>query len=364
MQKPIVLLAAGICALLASSLILIYILICLFKEILIWRENLTGIKENHYSLNLDEIFIMMCVFLHLFSLGGSSMVEEEQYTWHFFASTLYLIFLYTNLRALLVAENPDHSCKMKEGENTHHSFKNSARYNFDLSENRVSLWTEISRKYFKILCLLVVLICGRILRGWHQGGVNWSHLPDISTWLQKSGVSYIKAFQIASMFLTIILSSFSLLVQSLTSLFLVGILMGYFISGLLILLYVFPTIMASSYLDNSIHKIFYVILLIMVITVLASPWFVSLSYKKTTWTAEFGLKSSVDFITQNVITLGIQNCSYLIGAVFTSSWCLLQLLLQHPFNVMPMSLLLLQLYASCAYFIIDGTFRKQWVEVR
>lgn len=291
------------------------------------------------------------------------MVEEEQYTWHFFASTLYLIFLYTNLRALLVAENPDYSCKMKEGGNSHHSFKNSERYYSDLPDNRASLWTEIGHKQFKILCLLVVLICGRILRGWHQGGVNWSHLPDISTWLQKSGASYIKAFQIASMFLTIILSSFSLLVQSLTSLFLVGILMGYFISGLLILLHGFPTMMASSYLDNSMLKIFYVIHLIMVINVLASPWFVNLSHKKTTRRAEFGLKSSLDCRTGNVVTLGIQNCSYLIGAVFTSSWCFLQLLLQHPFNTMPMSLLLLQLYASSAYFISDGTFRKQWVEV-
>ncbi|PHT25042.1 hypothetical protein CQW23_35308, partial [Capsicum baccatum] len=68
-----------------------------------------------------------------------------------------------------------------------------------------------TNNYIHICSILVILISGRILGGWHQGGVNWTNLPDISKWLEQMGSTYIKLFQLVSVIILINISLVSLM---------------------------------------------------------------------------------------------------------------------------------------------------------
>ncbi|PHT31247.1 hypothetical protein CQW23_27584 [Capsicum baccatum] len=71
-----------------------------------------------------------------------------------------------------------------------------------------------TNNYIHICSILVILISGRILGGWHQGGVNWTNLPDISKWLEQMGSTYIKLFQLVSVIILINISLVSPIVAA------------------------------------------------------------------------------------------------------------------------------------------------------
>ena len=126
--------------------------------------------------HLDEVFILTGIFLYVISLGSSSFVEEEQYTWNFLTSTLYLIFLIKTVQAMLKGSNSVlvHRAEEKRFDGNNFSYASS----YELTPGK--------RDGYKLCTILIVLVAGRVIRVWHQGGINWVHFPDISKLLAQA----------------------------------------------------------------------------------------------------------------------------------------------------------------------------------
>ncbi|KAK1277209.1 hypothetical protein QJS04_geneDACA024820 [Acorus gramineus] len=297
--------------LLVSCMMLLGLLYSLCKDIKL-HLHLPDQNGSDYTWHLDQSFVLVGVIIHVFSLCSSSMVEEEQYTWHFLTSTLYFVFLRATSQAIVL-----------------------------------------------------VLICGRILRAWHQGGVNWSHLPDISKGLESAGTFGIKSLQTVSLILVLYFTSSAFRkVQSRTILARV-VMVSLFVSGFLILVHIMEdTTMIFNCSATSIAQAVYATLGITVIlTSVASPWIIPIHNQKNNQI----IKHKPDFVSskkkESSLLMGIRDSAYLIGVTHTVCWCLLQLLLQQPTNSVPILLLLVQIMASAIYFSDDKSHHAQWIEV-
>lgn len=281
--------------------------------------------------HLDEKFNLAIIFFVVLSMGSSSLIEEEQYIWHFLISTFYLMLLRKSIQP-------------------------GNRYSPVCLTER-----QDKRRPLQIVSIFVVLISGRILRGWHQGGVNWTHLPDISKWLENSGTAYIRSSQLISVFLTITLGFYGLsFVRSKRQVVMVVGLITLF-SGLLILQHMinyqnsseFP---ASSFGATLLVQLIYATLGTSVVGIaIALPWIMPIENPETC-TGHYSCSP------KGILT-GITNSIYVIGLVYVIWWCLLQLLLQKPMNSMVISLLLVQIMGSMNFSLNSDPSLKQWVEV-
>ncbi|KAF6160687.1 hypothetical protein GIB67_019627 [Kingdonia uniflora] len=313
------LLVFGIAAMLVSCVIFLSILFWLCQEERLRQgQSLHELDDFSNKWHLDEIYIFVIILVLVLSLGSSSMVEEEQYIWNFTTSTLYLIFL------------------------------------------RRSIQGDNYKKKNLTFSIIVVLICGRILRGWHQGGVNWVHLPDISKWLEKANPHIISSIQIFSGIFIIILGSFVLYVIQSKRVLVLGVHAAFSVSGFLVLL----SMMEPNYMSTLMPRIIYVILIMTVtIAALVSPWASPNSSEKPLSVKPNSATShSVNVVLKSPI-FGLRETLYLIGWAYTVCWCVLQLLLHQPINAMPIVLILLQIWASIYYFSASELHHKQWVEV-
>ncbi|KAL1206805.1 hypothetical protein V5N11_009204 [Cardamine amara subsp. amara] len=126
-EKPVLLLGLGVSAMLLSCFVCVTLFLSLFKEF--YHEPKDRVCNLSYRLKLEEVFIFALLLILVISMGSSSMVEEEHYIWHFMVSTLHLLLL----------------------------FKTAKSFNFSKGMN------------YKIGSIFSLLICGRLLRGWHQG---------------------------------------------------------------------------------------------------------------------------------------------------------------------------------------------------
>ncbi|XP_076928974.1 GPI ethanolamine phosphate transferase 2 [Bidens hawaiensis] len=282
-DKPIGLLSLGIMAMLLSCVMFLGLLFKLGQDI----------YPNH-KFQLSEALVGCVIVIIVLSMGSSSLVEEEQYLWHFLTSTFFLI--------LLIKSTTGH----------------------------------------QLFLNVVILISGRILKGWHQGGVNWTHLPDISKSLEISGSAYIKLLQIISILLVTSLCLYIL--SSLWSRGSIVILVGlsYLCTGLLVLQYIIMY-QGSEAGNDAVQLIYGFIITSVTVTVIASPWFM--------------------FLQSKDLVLVIKDSLYLSGTTYMFGWCLLQHLLQQPVNSMVISLLLVQVIATIYYASHGGSNVKQWVEI-
>lgn len=288
--------------------------------------------NNMHKWHLDESFIVAIILILILSMGSSSMVEEEQYIWHFMTTSLYFVLLRRTLQSITMGSN--------------------------------FLTSSPSSIYY----IIAVLISGRILRGWHQGGVNWSYLPDISKLLEEAGATYVNSLHLLSLVLIIICLAvlFALRVK-------VRLVM------LLMLIYLFPALMilkqilkyqdeafTSSSVDSTrmIQTIYALIGTSTVGILVAVPWLMPLQDTKT---SRGRLKLANDVLQESRfqhLLCSLGDSIYVIGWCYIFSWCLLQMLLQQPINSVPTALLLLQILASIRYFSEGGLHLKQWVKVR
>ncbi|KAI0507117.1 hypothetical protein KFK09_013235 [Dendrobium nobile] len=351
-DKPIKLILSGVVLLLLSSVLLFYLLLLQFKDHGTERKFGSALKNCSCVWHLDETFVSFGTFLHIFSLGASSMVEEEQYTWHFLSSTMCLILFYMTMLSFLKEQQTVSVEMKKEGKLDLHQSQithiSVAKYTA-----RVILMKPL-HTYFRIYSLLIVLICGRILRGWHQGGVNWAHLPDISKWLEQTSSSCMKAFEITSLLLVMMLSLFALsLLKSRTRYVLIAS-FGIVVLGFLVLLHIIENQPVNR--STSIAQIFYFNFGILVFgTFVLSPWILPLNFQEHSDSHSSALKT-------DGVLMGIQDSLYVVGVIYASSWCILQLLLQQPVNAIPMLLIFVQTMACIIYFSASGHHR-QLVEV-
>lgn len=150
------------------------------------------------SASVEEIFALGGIFIHAFSLASSSLVEEEQYTWHFLLSSLSLAFIRQTLQS-----NPS-SCDSKgqdfemlqpdlllfQGEKDVNGLLKETEGDGLNSDFRTPTESLTHTEFYwtftlEIFPLLLILTTGRLLRAWHRSGVNWTYLPDIAKWLDE-----------------------------------------------------------------------------------------------------------------------------------------------------------------------------------
>ncbi|CAN8287760.1 unnamed protein product [Cochlearia groenlandica] len=295
-EKPVFLLGLGLGAMLLSCFICATIFLSLFKEADHERKDQICSLSNR--LNLEEVFIVSVLLILVTSMGSSSMVEEEHYIWHFMVSTFHLLLLFKIVK--------------------------SSRFSKKLNMLRSN----------KTGSILLLLISGRLLRGWRQGGVNWTYLPDISKWLEQVGSGYVKWIQLISISLVIGLGLFTLFRIGSKRKSVYVLAFGFSTCGLLVLLHALiyqdgMLEVSTGYGATVTAKLIYLLLSVSAIgAALVLPW--SVRKKDRTVLAETG------------------DCMYLIGSGYILCWCLLQLLLQQPTNSGPILLLLIQILAfSC-----------------
>ncbi|KAJ0233400.1 GPI ethanolamine phosphate transferase 2 [Hirschfeldia incana] len=295
-EKPVLLLGLGVSAMLLSCVVCVTLFLSLFKEV--YNGPKDQICSLSYLLNLEGLFILAVLLILVISMGSSSMVEEEHYIWHFMVSTFYLLLLFKTVKS------------------------------FSFSRGLNSLGE------YKIGSILLLLISGRLLRGWHQGGVNWTSFPDISKWLEQAGGSYVKWVQLISSFLVIGLGVFTLFRTGWKRKSVRIQAFGFSICGFLILLHagIYQDGMFEVSTDNGATvtaKVIYLLLSVSAVGgALVLPW--SMQNKDKSFLAVAG------------------DCLYLIGSAYVLCWCLLQLLLQQPINSGSILLLLIQILAvSC-----------------
>lgn len=339
MQKPVGVLALGIVAMLLSCLILLSLILCTCREVYSVQEmQCSQANDGVYELPLEETLVLAVILIFVICMTSSSMVEEEHYIWHYMTSTLYLVLL-RKMAQLLTAD-----CSLLRGQN--------------------------KKCKFQMLSVVMLLVCGRILRGWHQGGVNWAYLPDISKWLEQAGSNHVKAFQLISGVLVISSGLCALSLLKSRKIIVQVVRFSFIASGLLVMLHIIKyqdsTFGSSNYGATLLAQIIYVALgSVTVGTVISLPWLMPI------WTSE--MDSSPSIYSSTLFPSDVQNsypivqvrdALYGIGWTYILCWCLLQLVLQQPINSMPVSLLLVQITASMVYFAYSGLQTKEWVEVR
>lgn len=328
---------------LISCLILLSLFYLICKEL---REreriSLSNFENSTmHTWHLDEAFTFVVVLMLVISMGSSSMVEEEQYIWHFVTSTLILLLLRKAIQSLEVG-------------------RASSLFSLVKGQNRTS--------FFQITSLVLLLISGRILRGWHQGGVNWTNLPDISKWLEQAGGEYIKAVQLVTGILVMILSLISLSALDTNKKIVKVIGFCFLTPGLLVLHHVIKhqssILVPSSYNDTVLIQMIYMVLGFTALgTVVALPWLSSLLASKTCPYYNFHTTTSDPKLQNTSQLVELTNSLFVIGWVYICYWSLLQLVLQQPINSMPILLLLVQVLLSMRYSFYSGPHHKQWVEV-
>ncbi|XP_022564228.1 GPI ethanolamine phosphate transferase 2-like isoform X2 [Brassica napus] len=307
-EKPVFLLGLGVSAMILSCVVCATLFLSLFKEV--YNEPKDQVCSLNYLLNLEEVFILAVLLILVISMGSSSMVEEEHYIWHFMVSTFYLLLLFKTVKS------------------------------FSFSKGLNSLGE------YRIGSIFLLLISGRLLRGWHQGGVNWTYFPDISKWLEQAGGSYVKWIQLISSFLVIGLGLFTLFRTGSNRKSVRIQAFVFSICGFLILLHAWRYKGDMFGTDNGATVTAKVIYLLLSISAgggaLVLPW--SMLNKDKSFLAVAG------------------DCLYLIGSAYVLCWCLLQLLLQQPINSGPILLLLIQILVVSCLSSKDVQV-NEWVEI-
>ncbi|CAA0821025.1 Alkaline-phosphatase-like family protein [Striga hermonthica] len=326
-DKPIHLLALGITAMGLSCLGVMSLLFLYGQEFNFMKnQRLSGSNDDMHKWRLDECFTAGIIFILILSMGSSSMIEEEQYIWYFMTTSLYLIFLRRTIQSI-----------------TEHHASNLT------PERKITSPCNI---YY----IIAVLIIGRILRGWHQGGVNWSYLPDISKLLEQAGTVHIKSMHLLSLVLVVICFAVILKLRVKTR-----------SAALIMLIYLFPSAMILKHIlkcqeafitlsteTTAMIQVIYALIGISTVGMLvAVPWLMPITLSRDV------LQES----QQEVPEAGFRNSLFVIGWCNMFSWCLLQMLLQQPINSIPICLLLVQILISIRYFCEGGLHLKQWVKV-
>lgn len=369
-QKPTNLLLSGVAIMVLSCFLLLNLLFSLVREVGFRQtQSHSHPKGWHYSWHLEEAFAFFGILVHCISLGSSSMVEEEQYTWHFLASTLYLMLLFTEVQSLLNLRGSSSIGVVEDREeNTLHQLWRINSFSGNKFTNHVFALLKNMKYYYQLLSILMVLVCGRILRGWHQGGVNWVDLPDISKWLEQAGVSSIKSLQVISLFFLMVFNSFSIGSMRSKTILVHFVIFSHLVSGLLVCLHIMEkgstSVVPDNHFSTSVAQIFYVVVTVTVlVTGLSSPWILPVCNDHIHSVTK--PKKDSDSINAQIDPrlLGIRGSMYLTGMTYMASWCLLQLLLQQPINSVPAVLTFVQLFVSIVYFSSDRSCHEQWVEV-
>jgi ethanolaminephosphotransferase len=271
-----------------------------------------------------KMIVIGGVCAHALSLGSSSFVEEEQYTWHFLVSTLFVVLLRLSLQ------------KLRENDRDF-----STESSTEMSNNDA---VQIMK-----VCLLLLL--GRILRSWHRSGVNWTHLPDLGKFLESGSPLLVTSIRIVCV-CTVTLASCKLISKSVSKTTRLVVLIGMTSSAGLILLYKRDTSTSQETLWATLtaRTIFRLLGGMSLLTLLAVPWTIPLkSVHNTSSSAGMSRQSAIKDLRHTNLHVEVEGAMDATGNVLVSCWCLLQLLLQQPVNAGPVLLLFLQLLLTLSF---------------
>lgn len=383
-EKPSVLLALGGFLMLGSMVLLLGISFRVCKALSKMSECLAHkIEKQNHTGKLEKLIAIFGICIHVLSLGASSLVEEEQYTWHFLLSTLLITLIHRACQVwnsqpeekieffwsqdpLKLRENFNYQCPNNNMECPNTTSRLNCEHEKSLHDWQLSTC--------QILAIMLVLIAGRLLRSWHQGGVNWVYLPDIAKWLDYSGPHVTKFLQIASV-LSVMLIGFSFfLAVKPRKFFQFFVATNILMCGISILLFILwhqdQNMPSLDYWPTLMARLVYTSIgLTALTTLLVFPWTISLPnssnlvVSKSQKTEVFVGSVSCSGITKNYIEAGTGNCISFVGMVYILCWCLLQLLLQQPVNACPTLILLLQVISMANYFYNARSHHKEWVMV-
>lgn len=383
-EKPSVLLALGGFLMLGSMVLLLGISFRVCKALSKMSECLAHkIEKQNHTGKLEKLIAIFGICIHVLSLGASSLVEEEQYTWHFLLSTLLITLIHRACQVwnsqpeekieffwsqdpLKLRENFNYQCPNNNMECPNTTSRLNCEHEKSLHDRQLSTC--------QILAIMLVLIAGRLLRSWHQGGVNWVYLPDIAKWLDYSGPHVTKFLQIASV-LSVMLIGFSFfLAVKPRKFFQFFVATNILMCGISILLFILwhqdQNMPSLDYWPTLMARLVYTSIgLTALTTLLVFPWTISLPnssnlvVSKSQKTEVFVGSVSCSGITKNYIEAGTGNCISFVGMVYILCWCLLQLLLQQPVNACPTLILLLQVISMANYFYNARSHHKEWVMV-
>ncbi|KAF7130490.1 hypothetical protein RHSIM_Rhsim10G0172300 [Rhododendron simsii] len=341
--KPAGVLIAGVAAMVFSCLVFIGLLFRLDQEVYPCKvRHLSDMKDIVLKCHFDETYVLAIIFILVLSMGSSSMVEEEQYIWHFLTSTFYLVLLRKAVQSLIARTG----------------------------QNLISLIKEQNRSsYIQVSSIILILITGRIMRGWHQGGVNWAHLPDISKWLEQAGRCYVKSIQLVSCVLIMSVGVYSLfsLQSKKYSAMVIGL--TFLVPGSLVMQHIIEyqdtSFAASSSGSNSTVQIIYTLLGVYTLgAFFGVPWLMPVPSPKILSVHTGSLSSNfLADLRMKFLVVGFRDSIYVIGWAYIHYWCLLQLLLQQPSNSMPVLFLLVQILASMYYCSKGGIHLKHFAFV-
>lgn len=213
-----------------------------------------------------------------------------------------------------------------------------------------------------VLAVVVILLCGRVLRAWHRSGVNWAHFPDIAKWLDTVDVQITTALRYAALVFGTAISSLLVLSRQHRLRKLLACCLC--LSAALIFVYVdsesgqVPTLFGSTSYPDQVPTllarfVFGLLGSTAVLAVTLVPWIEPLGGK----TACF--RKWEDFPVETGISSALQST----GRVLISCWCLLQLLLQQSVNAGPVALLVIQLLAAIVFFRKSGNKHGLWFQV-
>lgn len=381
---------------LLSTISLIWVLFYIYKvKALVKHKDQTGFarSKGHKGFTLEKLVAVGGVCIHAGSLASSSMVEEEQYTFHFLVSTLSIALLRRTLQLQVPKEivSTWHLWKQPAVYHSTRDKKVPDRLHQPAPEQEQILGTKTSTEAphsegdsrcsirAQILAIGLVLSAGRLLRAWHRSGVNWTHLPDIAKWLDEANSKIPLTIRYTALCFVAILGSLTILLPSPEELLRRWMVLCMSISAALIFMYVKSTTTgrtanADTVANLAARTVFGVLGGTSLLAFIAFPWVVPLPQRSFN-TEEKSVssrdeKKSTDIRAKfddsgedSALETGIQSAIESVGRVLISCWCLLQLLLQQSVNAGPIALLMVQLLAILTFFRRRGTQHDSWLPV-
>lgn len=344
---------------LLSPILLFWTLLVLYKA----KSRRTGAKTNSSSFgdfSFQKLIAVGGVCIHAGSLASSSFVEEEQYLYHFLVSTLSVGFLRHALQQprQLFQGLTQRQVQAVEGGKT--SKKDTGdKVSCGDGDNAV-----------RVLAVVMILLCGRVLRAWHRSGVNWTHLPDIAKWLDTVDVQIPILLRYAALVFATASSCLLILSPSRRHLLRKLLACCLCLSATLIFVYVdsesdqVPTLFGSTSYPDQVptllaRLVFGILGSTAVLAVTLLPWIEPLGWDRGKTTVCFPKRKWEDFPVETGVSSALQST----GRVLISCWCLLQLLLQQSVNAGPVALLLIQLLATIVFFRPRGNNHELWFQV-
>ncbi|KAL3701112.1 hypothetical protein R1sor_019134 [Riccia sorocarpa] len=314
------------------------------------------------------------VCLHSASFGSSSFVEEEQFTWHFMLSTLFVVLLRDSCQQF----NPGNKLRIV-GSGSSNRVPAGRHKTIESQSGGQFQATTSKRTVKEVLQICLLLTFARTLRSWHRSGVNWAHLPDVAKTLENSHPAVTACIRAACLLIITMLcrwlvpKSLPRFVRRVTKACLT-------LTAVLIYIYYTCDFLRAAAISEawriepwatiSAQGIYLLLGATFLSAFTLFPWLI-ICNSGTESPSRFQEKEGAFYVmslqeepgTEFFLENGVRRSMDAVGTVFVSCWCLLQLLLQQPVNAAPLTILLLQLLLTVTLFrTAQGSFPR-WTSV-